>query len=183
MCAPDIQKSNAPQVPVLMDFLPERMGNSYSRPMHSLLESVMASYPREPEALAPLLRTYDEASAALMRPDNLFFQDYRPLSVIVPWMTLLESMYPEYAQVVEIGKSFEGRTIHALKVGTNAEGEGKKKTIIVTGAAHAREWISVSTVNYMAYSMVTGYRKGDIGIDAMVDNFDWIFVPTLNVDG
>ena len=166
-----------------MDFLPERMGNSYSRPMHSLLESVMASYPREPEALAPLLRTYDEASAALMRPDNLFFQDYRPLSVIVPWMTLLESMYPEYAQVVEIGKSFEGRTIHALKVGTNAEGEGKKKTIIVTGAAHAREWISVSTVNYMAYSMVTGYRKGDIGIDAMVDNFDWIFVPTLNVDG
>lgn len=158
------------------------MNSSYTRIVHSLLESVIASYPKDPEALSALLSRHDEASNAVFQYD-LFFQDYRPLSVIVPWMKLLQSMYPDIVKVVDIGESYEGRPIHVLQVGKERDDKKGKKSVLITGASHAREWISVSTVTYMAYQMITGYGRGDAGIDDMVNNFNWLFVPTLNVDG
>lgn len=98
-------------------------------------------------------------------------------------MKFLESLFPTHVRVVSIGDSFEGREIQAIHVGKTAAIGKKKKTIIVTGAVHAREWISVSTVSYLAYSLVTGYGHGDRIIDMLVDQFDWYFIPTLNVDG
>ena len=88
--------------------------------------------------------------------------------------------------MVNIGISYEGRDIPALRVGvhpTNAEKpQVPRKSIIITGGSHAREWISTSTVNYVAYSLITAYGKSK-SMTNLVKEFDWIFIPTLNPDG
>lgn len=88
--------------------------------------------------------------------------------------------------MLSIGLSYEGRDIPALRVGvhpTNAEDPaGPRKTIIVTGGSHAREWISTSSVNYVAYSFITSYGRSK-SITKLLERFDLVFLPVLNVDG
>ncbi|KAK0739178.1 hypothetical protein B0T21DRAFT_285937 [Apiosordaria backusii] len=116
---------------------------------------------------------------------NLFFKDYQRLSVITSWMRLLEAMFPSFTEMTSIGKSFEGRDIHAFRVGARDEEEaegGSRKTILVTGGLHGREWISTSTVTYLMWSMITAYDK-DPMVAKLLDEFDIIFIPILNPDG
>ncbi|KAK4679565.1 putative metallocarboxypeptidase ecm14 [Podospora pseudoanserina] len=116
---------------------------------------------------------------------NLFFKDYQRLSVVTSWMRLLEAMFPSLTEMTSIGKSFEGRDIHALRVGARNEEEeegGSRKAILVTGGLHGREWISTSTVTYLMWSMVTAYDK-DPMVTKLLDKFDIIFIPILNPDG
>jgi extracellular matrix protein 14 len=101
-------------------------------------------------------------------------------------MRLLKSLFPSHVRLVNIGFSYEGRDIPALRVGvhpTNSqEPIGPRKTIILTGGSHAREWISVSSINYVAYTLITSYGKSS-SITKLIENFDFVFIPTLNPDG
>lgn len=164
-------------MPSVLGLLPDSMQHSHFRLMHDLAQTAQDTYHG-----ASSLYTED-MKPTKVGADNLFFQSYQPPTVILPWMKLLESLFPGFVEVTSIGRSYEGREIHALKVGTKTPTKNKKMTIIVTGAAHAREWISVSTVCYLAYSLIEGYGKTDTDINSIVDHFNWIFIPTLNVDG
>ncbi|KAM0327742.1 hypothetical protein ACHAQA_006037 [Verticillium albo-atrum] len=86
--------------------------------------------------------------------------------------------------MVSIGLSYEGRDIPALKVGVYKPGETapKRKTLLVTGGMHAREWISTTTVNYVAWSFVTSYGREPM-ITKLLEHFDVVFIPILNPDG
>ena len=162
--------------------------------MHDLAQAIYESYPSGPILEdQPPFSTPRMFTPSLRRPNDdpdegreLFFQDYQPMSVIQPWMRLMASLFPTHVRMINIGFSYEGRDIPALKVGvhpTNSEKPSEpRKTIIVAGGSHAREWISTTTVNYIAYQMITRYGKWP-GVTKLIEEFDWVFIPTINPDG
>jgi extracellular matrix protein 14 len=122
---------------------------------------------------------------------ELFFANYQSYETVNQWLYLLESLRPELVQVVNLGSSHEGREILGLvikgpnpakhaKTG-NMEDHGRKTAdrptpgMVLHGAQHAREWISVTTACYIAYEMVAGYYV-DESLRKIVDEFDWTYV-------
>ena len=180
------------QVPSLLGLLPSSLRTAHTPLMYDLAQAIYDSYPsltfKDPSAQSSNdHRTFSHS----LRPSpasetNIFFQNYQPLSVITPWMRLLQSLFPSHVRMINIGITYEGRDIPALRVGVHPTNNEKpsepRKTIIVAGGSHAREWISTSTVTYIAYHFITSYGKSKAMTD-LLENFDWIFIPTLNPDG
>ena len=107
--------------------------------------------------------------------------------VIHQWMRLVEALFPSSVSLVNIGKSYEGRDILGLRVGAPAtagspEGSRPKKALLVTGGLHAREWISTTTVNYVAWSFIT-HSQNDPVVTSFLKRYDLIFIPVMNPDG
>jgi extracellular matrix protein 14 len=156
------------------------------------LELAQAVYNSYPQVFGSASKSYaDQSFTTLNRPKckeetNIFFQNYQSLNVIHPWMRLLASLFPTHVRLITVGRTHEGRDIHALKIGVHPtnpdEPLSPRKTIIISGGIHAREWISTSSVNYVAYSFATMYGRNE-EFTHMIESFDWIFIPTLNPDG
>ncbi|ORY84997.1 hypothetical protein BCR37DRAFT_345263 [Protomyces lactucae-debilis] len=121
---------------------------------------------------------------------DAFFSDFQTIEAVNALMTLLVAMQPSHTSLVNLGKSFEGRDILGVKIAKpeqkstkkKSKKQAKRKLVLVTGAQHAREWISVSSVAYLAHALATG-NNGDAQIAELTNHFDWVFLPTLNVDG
>ncbi|PGH13372.1 hypothetical protein AJ79_03651 [Helicocarpus griseus UAMH5409] len=170
-------------VPSLLGLLPKSLHTAHVPLIHDLPQTVYESYPSSSQRTTDNDRGFSPSVGHSPDVTNIFFEDYQPLSVIVPWMRLLASMFSSHAQLINIGSSFEGREIPALRVGARpANDPSPRKTIVITGGSHAREWISVSTVNYVAYSLITTYAKSK-HIAEFLEKFDFVFVPTINPDG
>lgn len=140
------------------------------------------------EDLLSLSRTESSRIAAddIHFLSELFFANYQNYETINQWLYLLESLRPELVQVINIGESHEGKEILGLTIkgttpkkhstGINVEEERPVPGMVMHGAQHAREWISVSTICYIAYQMVAGYYV-DESIRKIVDEFDWTCDP------
>jgi hypothetical protein len=95
----------------------------------------------------------------------------------------LAQSHPDIARVVNLGQSFEGRQIFALKITKSPEANNRNRPdILITGCHHAREWISVEPPVYFANQLVTKYSTDD-GIKHLVDNLQIWIVPIVNPDG
>lgn len=173
-------------VPSLLGLLPSTLHTAHQPLMqdNDLAQAIFETYPRlslTPDRFSPNLRPSNRNAKG-----HPFFQEYQPLSVIHPWMNLMASMFATHTRRINIGMSHQGRDIPALRVGVHpsiSNEPGKpRKTILITGGLHAREWISTSTVNYLAWSFINAYGK-DRDITRLLEEFDFVFIPTLNPDG
>ncbi|KAF2624730.1 hypothetical protein BU25DRAFT_413277 [Macroventuria anomochaeta] len=178
-------------VPSLLGLLPPSLKQSHQPLMQDLdlAQAIFDSYPsssatqshQDDHSHAPDLKTAPRKSKG-----HPFLQDYQPLSVINPWMKLMASMFTTHVRRITVGTTYEGRDIPALRVGVhptnNDEPSGPRKTVLITGGSHAREWISTSTVNYVAWNLINAYGK-DREITRLLEEFDFVLVPTLNPDG
>ncbi|KAK5387824.1 putative metallocarboxypeptidase ecm14 [Exophiala xenobiotica] len=177
-------------VPSFIGLLPTSLHHAYRPLMHDLARAVYDTYPTLSSDQSPLLSTLITAHGGrthLGTPQDLFFQDYQPLSVLYPWLRLVASMFPAHAELLTIGQSAEGRDIHALRLGAKSQPgdpHDERHTLLVVGGTHAREWISISTTAYVAYSLATQYGHPHFhAVTKLLDHFDIVFVPVLNPDG
>ncbi|KMU85371.1 carboxypeptidase A1 [Coccidioides immitis H538.4] len=170
----------------LLGLLPSSLRTAHVPIIHDLAQAVYESYPQPVSSVPNPHHAFSPSVQQSSETQNIFFQDYQPLSVIIPWMRLLASMFSTHVRLVNLGTSFEGREIVGFCIGVRPANADlpteRRKTIVITGGSHAREWIGVSTVNYVAYSLITGYGKSR-AITKLVEEFDWVLIPTMNPDG
>lgn len=174
----------------LLSLLPASLQNSYWVMIDDLPNAVLESYPSPPTSKEQT--DFDRRfSVDLTNPGNgdeglYFFRNYQPPTVVSRWMRLIEAMFPSFVRFTSIGQSYEGRDIPALVVSTagadSQDPANRRKTLVVMGGSHAREWISTTTVNYLAWSFITSYGKDQL-VTKFLQSFDLVFIPELNPDG
>lgn len=114
--------------------------------------------------------------------DNFDYGVYHDLNEIYDWMDDLAIRYDKYVEIIDVGKSFEQRVIRAIKISTNEKNKKKRPAIWMDSGIHGREWVTISTLIYVAKELLNNY-----GIDSEVTNvlnfFDFYILPVFNVDG
>lgn len=131
----------------------ERFPNlSYDVIMEDLAQTVFESYPKDfnPKLTKKSEGTYmyqstEEVVSATKANalSEVFFKDYRPLETIDAWLDILQQSFPDVLTIEEIGETFEHRkykVVH-LAVPNDDIDHHERKTIVITGGVHAREWI------------------------------------------
>jgi hypothetical protein len=109
---------------------------------------------------------------------------YRGYAEIVNKLKTLEDDNPNVAKIYdEIGTSYEGRKIIAIKISDNpGDEEDTERKVLFIGGHHAREWISVEVPSLLAEYLVDNYSKKQQIRDLVNNNEIWI-LPLLNPDG
>ena len=84
------------------------------------------------------------------------------------------------ASTSTIGTSTGGKDLKIIHLSTNRT--AGKKTLWFDGGLHAREWVTTPTVTYIADTLLRGYGTNSDATQ-LLDNFDVIVCPIINVDG
>ncbi|XP_070578455.1 carboxypeptidase B-like isoform X2 [Ptychodera flava] len=99
---------------------------------------------------------------------------------IAQWVKDIAATYPSLATEVQVGLSYEGRELRALKVGS--EQSESKEAIWFHGTLHSREWISPATVMFMTNQLLVDYSH-DPDVQKYLDTYDFYILPVMNPDG
>lgn len=147
--------------------------------IEDLAKTIEDTYPHEADNMKSLEQQLFEQSA----PQDVFFDQFRDLDTIYAWLDLIQLTFPDLVKIEWVGQTFEGRDMKALHISAgNTELNPDKKTIVITGGVHAREWIGVSTACYMIHNLLTGY-----GVNKKetryLDHLDFLIIPVFNPDG
>lgn len=89
----------------------------------------------------------------------------------------LATEYPSIATVFQVGTTTQGRPITGLRLATSQT----SPTIVYIGCQHAREWISLMTVAYIAQQLCEDYTNNPS--TALVNSFQFSLIPIVNADG
>ncbi|XP_069812361.1 carboxypeptidase A2-like [Dendropsophus ebraccatus] len=103
---------------------------------------------------------------------------YHTLDVIY---TALDAIVLDYKSLVskqQIGLSFEGRPLYALKFSTGANRPG----IWIDAGIHAREWVTQATALWTANKLASDYGK-DASVTSLLNSYDVFLMVVTNPDG
>jgi murein tripeptide amidase MpaA len=109
-----------------------------------------------------------------------WFDTYRDYGEVRSFARSITLANPAFASFEIVGQSIEGRDIFALRL--SAPGGVNRPQVLLIGGQHAREWVSISTVMYLANELVAAYGS-DPRTSAAMDNLEFIIVPIANPDG
>jgi len=110
----------------------------------------------------------------------IFFDAYRNTVDNMVWLDQLIAANPSLLTKSEIGKTINGKSIVAVHL-RSSKGSNKPR-IVYNSCQHAREWVTVTSINWVLNELVIGYGKNDT-LTELVDLIDWTFIPIVNVDG
>ncbi len=89
--------------------------------------------------------------------------------------------YPQLAQLIEIGRSYENRPLYALRLTNKATGQNKP-VLFVMSNVHGREMITPEVTLAFIQTLLSGYNT-DADITWLLDHHRIEVVVTVNPDG
>jgi murein tripeptide amidase MpaA len=108
------------------------------------------------------------------------FDRYLRFNEVLSYLNTLVTLRPDLAQTFVAGQSIEGRNIVGIRI--TGPGAGPKPGILMHGCQHAREWITVPVILWLADQLVRQYDT-DPYLRRLVDEREWYLVPVMNPDG
>ncbi|KAK4035914.1 hypothetical protein OUZ56_027992 [Daphnia magna] len=107
-------------------------------------------------------------------------ENYHTYEEIMAYLADLASTNPLVSTLVA-GTSVEGRQI--VQATISSDRSANKPIAWFDCIIHAREWITAATCVWIIDTITSGYAGTDAEITALVDQYDWKFVPVANPDG
>lgn len=165
-----------PMIPDLAQAVLESYPQDYTK-------SNRAEYSKREEYKYRSTEQIVDAAADVSAMSELFFKDYRPLETIDAWLDIIQQSYSNIVSVETISETHEGKPFKIVHVSAYKEDveHHKRKTIVVTGGSHAREWISVTSVLYSLYKLLIFHDENPNSKE--LAKLDFVFVPVMNPDG
>jgi hypothetical protein len=112
------------------------------------------------------------------------FKHYPSAEALRTFLDELAAAYPDLAEVMELGTSWQGRPIRAIRI-TNERSPGElrdRPAMYIDGQHHARELISSQVPLYTAWYLLHFYGQ-DPFVTHLVDTRALFVVPSVNPDG
>ena len=103
---------------------------------------------------------------------------YHSVQTLEQELKTLAASRPEIVELQEIGRSVEGRTIWALRIG---ERKGSARKLLFMGCHHAREWIAVEVPFLLADHLVKNASQDPVK-QWLSQGEIWV-APMVNPDG
>jgi len=104
------------------------------------------------------------------------WDNYHDHDTLNEFIDSLASANSDWASIINIGKSYEGRDMNVLAITKAGPG---KPTIWLEAGIHAREWIAPAVATFIVRELVEDYDEHP----SYVDNINWYFLPSANPDG
>ncbi|XP_077117134.1 carboxypeptidase A1-like [Ranitomeya variabilis] len=110
--------------------------------------------------------------------NSFIYSTYHTIEEIYSWIDSLVTEYPQLVRKIDIGQSYEGRPIYALKFSTG----GNKPAIWIDTGIHSREWITQATGVWTAKKIASSYGV-DSSLTDILNHFDIFLEIVTNPDG
>jgi hypothetical protein len=115
--------------------------------------------------------------------DTLDFDKYHSLDVIYSWLSKWENEYPDIAELLEVGKSYEGWPIFQMTLTNKKTGKDTDKpAAFFEGGRHSGEITGSECVMWMAQYLLMNYGI-DQDVTNLLDTKTIYLRPVNNPDG
>lgn len=151
-----------------------------SKDKHPLLEEVLKTHDIGCKTMVSDVESAISNERRAVKKTDSFFDAYHNWTDVHAFIDGLAEEFPSLAKTSTIGNTYEGKPQKIITMSTNP-GAGKP-ALWFDGGLHAREWIAVATVSYIADTLLRGYGS-NTNSTYLLDTFDVIICPILNVDG
>merc|ERR1719397_548680 len=147
--------------------------------LRSLLSSLGISVTTMVESVQQLIEENRPAANTSKLADagyNMEWTDYHRLEDLNEFITALADANPDFARIINIGQSYEGRDMMVLAVEKAGPGA---PSIWLEAGIHAREWISPAVAAFIVRELVEDYSEHP----EYLDKINWYYLPSANPDG
>jgi len=110
------------------------------------------------------------------------FNQWHTYAQVVQQLQMLEDNFPSIAKVYEIGTTWKGNKMYALKISDNVAQDESEMRVLYTGATHGQEKMGTEALLYFAHFMLANYSTNSY-IKGLVDSREIWLVPVVNPDG
>ncbi|KTG41820.1 hypothetical protein cypCar_00015128 [Cyprinus carpio] len=108
------------------------------------------------------------------------FAAYHDLETIYNFMDTLVANHSKLISKVNIGSTYENRSMYVLKFSTGGE---KKPAIWIDAGIHAREWISHATAVWLADRIAKDFKENRAHVPSILSQMDIYLMIVANPDG
>lgn len=139
------------------------------------------------------LNQQNKDNTSSLYTDSAFFDCFRPHDQVFAFFDALADQNSAFVtKFPSISTTFEGRAISAYRLSTTTtttitppQNKEPKKALYIQALIHAREWQAGASTFYTVAKLLDELRRGSQQqqIKAIFDEFDWYFVPIVNIDG